>query len=100
MADNEEYTQELIDSLLTSHWPACDTIANSLAEIGTPNAVVGLLKGLRCRRHHVRSASLKALARFKDDAVIKAIEALRNDPAFEVRQDAAEALKKMNESLS
>jgi HEAT repeat protein len=80
-------------ALLGSHWPVCDDLANALARIGTEPAKAALLKGLKARRHHIRSAAVKALATIGGPDARTDIQSLANDPSYEVRQDVAEALR-------
>jgi len=81
------------DALRDSHWPACDQLATALAQIGGEAAKAQLLRALRARRHHVRSAAVKALAILGGNGVREAIHLLADDPSYEVRQDVAEVLK-------
>ena len=85
----------LADALLKSHWPACNQLADALAQIGTDEAGQGLMRALKGRRHHIRSAAVKALARLGGKSVRDAVAALADDPAYEVRQDVAEALRQI-----
>jgi HEAT repeat protein len=89
----------LADALLKSHWPACDQLADALAQIGTDEARRGLMGALKGRRHHIRSAAVKALARVGGESVRCAVAALAEDPAYEVRQDVAEALRQIGRKV-
>ena len=84
-------------ALLDSHWPVCDEMADALARIGTSPAKAALLEALKARRHHIRSAAVKALATIGGEDVRKAIQALANDPSYEVRQDVAAALGRLGD---
>lgn len=86
----------LAAALMASHWPACDELADALAKIGTDEARQSLIRALKGRRHHIRSAAVKALSRLGDRSVRTAIAGLAKDPAYEVRQDVAEALGRID----
>ena len=88
----------LSDALLRSHWPVSDELADALVRIGTDAARQGLLRALKGRRHHIRSAAVKALVRLGGDGVGAAIAALANDPSYEVRQDVQAALAAFDSS--
>ena len=85
----------LSGALSGSHWPVCDELADALAAISTGAARDALTGALRARRHHVRSAAIKALVRLGDRDVREAIERLIQDPSYEVRQDVKEALRQL-----
>ncbi len=87
---DERAAEAIGAALRDSHWPACDELAEALARIGGEAANAQLLRALKARRHHVRSAAVKALAILGGDDVPKALQALANDPSYEVRQDMAE----------
>jgi len=89
----------LTKTLLNSNWPDCDRIARALAEIGSDDAKFGLLSALKGRRHHIRSAAIKALAKLGGNEVRTAIADLATDPAYEVRQDVAEALRMLDNEI-
>jgi len=92
--DGDRTAVDLIGSaLLESNWPVCDDLAAALAEIETAEARDTLVGTLKARRHHVRSAAIKALIRLGDASARPAIEKLADDPSYEVRQDVAEALR-------
>ena len=101
VARGDDRTAEVIGAALRdSHWPACDELAAALAQIGGEAARTQLLQALKARRHHVRSAAVKALATLGGDDVREAIQALANDPSYEVRQDVAEVLVLLGASSS
>jgi len=83
-------------SLLVSSWPVCDQLAQALASIGGESATKALVQALRGRRHHIRSAAIKALMKVGGEAARDEIAKLANDPSFAVRQDAAQALCKLD----
>ena len=93
VAQGDHRAAEVIGAALRdSHWPACVEFAAALARISGEAAKAQLLLALKARRHHVRSAAVKALATLDGDNVRDAIQALTNDPSYEVRQDVVEAL--------
>jgi len=92
---SEDVMRTLGQALIQSHWPVCDEIADALAEIGGDGARDSLLAALKGRRHHVRSAAIKALARLRGAGIREAIEELRSDPSYEVRQDVSAALQEL-----
>jgi len=94
VAQGDDRAAEVIGAALRdSHWPACAEFAEALAQIGGEAAKAQLLRALRARRHHVRSAAVKALAILGGNGVREAIHLLADDPSYEVRQDVAEVLK-------
>jgi HEAT repeat protein len=80
-------------ALFSSNWPVCNEIADALAEIATPDAKAALIGALKVRRHHVRSAAIKALLFLPGNDVAAAVAGLKDDPSYEVRQDVARALE-------
>ncbi|MCC5911436.1 MAG: HEAT repeat domain-containing protein [Clostridiaceae bacterium] len=85
----------LKERLLMSHWPKCNEIANELYEIGGEEAKLALLQGLKAKRHHIRTASIKTLTKFNDESSIEYIKAMLNDPAYETRMEAKKAIKEL-----
>lgn len=88
--------QKIGADLLTSHWPRCNELAAELAVIGSNEAVEALIAALDARRHHTRSAAIKALVTIsgiEKHSIVEKIAALRNDPSYEVRQDVLTALQ-------
>ena len=65
----ENNVNELKRALINSNWPKCIDLANELLSIGTPDAKEALIEGLKVKRHHVRTASIKALVGFNDKSV-------------------------------
>lgn len=92
MTENNEIIR-LKDNLLKSHWPKCNQIADRLFEIGTCEAKMALIEGLSGKRHHIRTAVIKNLSKFKDLSLVDIIKPFLNDPAYETRQQAQEAIK-------
>lgn len=92
---DEEGAAALTEALLESHWPACDQLAGTLAQIGTEEARQGLMRALKGRRHHIRSAALKALAALGAEYAKQAVAVLADDPAYEVQQDVAEVSRQI-----
>jgi len=92
---DQQAASVLTDALLHSHWPVCDELADALAQMGTDAARQGLMRALRGRRHHIRSAAVKALARLGGEGVRDAVAALADDPSYEVCQDVEEALRQI-----
>ena len=93
---DQQAASVLTDALLHSHWPVCDELADALAQMCTDAARQGLMRALRGRRHHIRSAAVKALARLGGAGLREVIAALANDPSYEVRQDVAEAIQRLD----
>ena len=86
----------LSGALGQSNWPVCNELADALAEIGGDAAHAALAEALTARRHHVRSAAVKALVRVGGVGVRDAIERLADDPSYEVGQDVQEALRRLS----
>lgn len=90
--DNE--IKGLKEELLNSHWPKCNALAEEIASYNNEEAKNALIEALnKAKRHHIRTAAIKALVGFKDMSVIEYIEPLLNDPAYEPRMEAKKALK-------
>ena len=83
----------LKESLIKSQWPKCNVLADELLSIGTEEAKNALVDALKAKRHHIRTASIKALAGFKDKSVVKIIENHLSDSAYETRIEAKNAIK-------
>ncbi len=79
------------DALKKSHWPACDALADALARRGAA-ALDALEYALKSRTHHVRSASLRAIAKIDTDRARAVAKTLLADRAYEVRETAAQVL--------
>lgn len=86
--------KELEGKLLKSHWPKCNAFAEELAAIGTDEAKKALVSALKAKRHHIRTASIKALTSF-GDSVAEIIEPFLGDPAYETRMETKKAIKNL-----
>jgi len=83
-------------SLLNSHWPKCNQIADEIASYNNQDAKNALVEALNSgKRHHIRTAAIKALVNFNEVEVVEQIEQCLNDPAYETRMEAKKALKIM-----
>lgn len=87
--------ETLAAALFSSNWPVCDELADALARIGTEHARSALVKALKARRHHIRSAAIRALVKTGDTRVAKEIAKLGDDPSYEVREDARRAVSEL-----
>lgn len=85
----------LRDSLLKSYWPKCNEFAEHLYKVGTEEAKQALIDCLKAKRHHIRTASIKALAKFQDASLVDNIRPLLRDPAYETRVQAVETIKEL-----
>ena len=85
--------ERLGDLLLRSQWPGCKEIAQAIAQRGGEQAKLALLRALRAKRHHVRTAAVEALASMGDPAVIPDLLPLLKDRAYETRTAAAKAIE-------
>ena len=83
---------KLANDLINSHWPKCNSIAEELFSIGTEDAKKALLQGLNSKRHHARTASIRSLVKFEDDSIVESLERLLEDPAYETRTEAKNAI--------
>ena len=92
---DQQAASVLTDALLHSYWPVCDELADAFAQMGTDAACQGLMRALKGRRRHIRSAAVKALARLGGDGAREAGAALADDPSYEVRQDVEDALRQI-----
>jgi len=93
----EEAVAAMATALRDSNWPVCNELAEAIAGIGGDGARTALISALKARRHHTRSAAVRALVRLGGRDVREAIERLASDPSYEVRQDVAEALRRLDE---
>ena len=89
MKDN---VYDLKIALLNSHWPRCNELANELLNIGTIEAKEALIEGLKAKRHHARTASIKALVGFNDESIADVLEKYLSDPAYETRIETKKAI--------
>jgi hypothetical protein len=80
--------KEEAERLKKAEWPACDRLAQALADRGAP-AIDALLYASKSRKHHVRSACLCALYKVDKRMGEELARTLINDRAFEVREAAA-----------
>jgi hypothetical protein len=83
--------KEESEALKKSHWPRCDLLADELASRGEP-AADALENAAKSRVHHVRSASLRALAKVSRERAKALASLLLEDGAFEVRITAMQVL--------
>lgn len=80
----ESDMKDLKQKLLDSHWPKCNEFAEEILKYNNDEAKEALIEALsQGKRHHVRTAAIKALAVFNDKSIVKHIEPLLNDPAYE-----------------
>lgn len=91
--DNE--INKLKDDLLNSHWPKCNIIAQRLFEIGGDEAKEALLAGLKGKRHHIRSASIKYLGKSGDVSLVLQLEPFLNDSSYETRMETKIAIREL-----
>lgn len=83
-------------NLLNSHWPKCNQIADEIASYNNQDAKDALIEALNNgKRHHIRTAAIKALVNFNNADVVEQIKKCLNDPAYETRMEAKNVLKKM-----
>ena len=96
MTDN--LISSLKASLLNSHWPKCNQIADEIASYNNQDAINALIEALNNgKRHHIRTAAIKALVNFDNADVVEQIKKCLNDPAYETRMEAKNALKIMTD---
>jgi HEAT repeat protein len=89
---DEQLIEELEARLGKSQWPVCVGYATVLSRIGGERAKSALIKSLSARKHHVRTAAVNALVAFGDASVAAQLETLLDDPAFESRTAARDAI--------
>ena len=95
MSKNDE-VKNLKENLLKSHWPKCNQIAQQLFEIGSEEAKQALIEGLQGKRHHIRTAAIKFLTKFKDISLVEHISPLLSDPSHETRVQAIDSIKELS----
>ena len=89
----ENEINKLKETLLTSHWPTCNTLAQQLFEIGGDSAKEALISGLKGKRHHIRTAAIKYLGQFNDASLVSKIRPFLNDSSYETRMEAKIAIR-------
>lgn len=93
---NSSEIQALKEQLLKSNWPKCYEIANKISSYQNPESKYALIEALnKGERHHIRTASIKALVNYGDHEVIEELKNRLNDPAYEPRVEAKKALKEL-----
>ena len=86
--------QVLTNELLNSHWPKCNKLAEEILNSFDPeDAKIALIKALRAKRHHIRTAAIHELSKLNDTSIIDIIKKHLDDPAYETREEAKKALK-------
>ncbi len=86
--------QDIKKKLIDSHWPKCNDLADELMRYKNDEAKEALIEVMsQGKRHHVRTAAVKALTVFGDKSIAGFIEPLLNDPAYETRMEAKKSLK-------
>jgi hypothetical protein len=86
----------LKECLLNSHWPKCNQIADDIASYNNQDAKNALIEVISSgKRHHIRTAAIKALVNFNEVDVVEQIKKCLNDPAYETRMEAKNVLKVM-----
>ena len=93
MVSADEHINQLKTKLIQSHWPNCINIAKELVVIGSDEAKQALLEALTAKRHHIRTASVEALANLNDPSIVPQIKPLLSDPAYETRMAAKSAIE-------
>ncbi|MDR7867330.1 MAG: HEAT repeat domain-containing protein [Sporomusaceae bacterium] len=86
---------KLKDDLLNAHWPKCNIIAQRLFAIGGDEAKEALLAGLKGKRHHIRSASIKYLGKSGDVSLVSQLEPFLNDSSYETRMETKIAIREL-----
>lgn len=92
---SEVEIDSLKEMLLKSHWPKCNEIAERLYKTGTVEAKNALIEGLKGKRHHTRTAAIKALTKFQDVSLVEIIRPLLGDASYETRMQAIESIKEL-----
>lgn len=92
--DNEKKIQLLREKFLNAYWPKCDEIADEILSIDNIIAKEIFVEALKIgKRHHIRTAAIRALVKFNDESLVKYIEPLLNDSAYDARIEAKKAIK-------
>lgn len=81
--------------LMKSHWPKCDVFAKEIASYDNETARNILVQALKANRHHIRTAAIRNLLKFKDHNLLDIIMPLLNDPAYETRMEAKNFIKEI-----
>jgi HEAT repeat protein len=85
--------EEDLRELKRAPWPKCIELAERLARLGPGAAPTLAAAATTARSHHVRSASLRSLAKVDRQAALKVAKKLLTDRSYEVREDAKEIVK-------
>jgi HEAT repeat protein len=84
--------KELQVKLMNAHWPKCNEIAEQVFSYETDEAKEVLISALKAKRHHIRTAAIRSLAKYNDSDLAEYIKPLLNDPAYETRMEAEKAI--------
>jgi hypothetical protein len=90
--DKKSEIEGLKNKLIDSQWPKCNELANEIMSHKNEEAKNALIEALNAKRHHVRTAAVKALASFDDISVVEHIKLCLNDAAYETRIEAKKVL--------
>jgi hypothetical protein len=93
---NNKNIHDLLNALLKSNWPKCNELASEIALLNNQEAKNALIEALnKGERHHIRTASIKALKTYNDTDVIVELKKRLDDSAYEPRIEAKLALKEL-----
>lgn len=84
--------EDLKNKLIESQWPKCNDLAREIMSYGNEESKSALIEALKAKRHHARTAAIKALVSFHDMSVVEHIKPCLNDDAYETRIEAKNAL--------
>ena len=93
---SDKTIQDLTNELIKSHWPKCNELANQISSFNNEEARDALIDALnKGERHHIRTASIKALANYNDSDFIEELKKRLDDSAYEPRVEAKKVLKEL-----
>ena len=86
-------TKELEKKFLNSNWPNTDALADVIKQLSYEEAREIFLKGLKARRHGIRTASIRGIASYNQQEMVDVIRGFLADPSYETRMEAKMAVK-------
>jgi hypothetical protein len=93
---NDRNIHDLLNALLRSNWPKCSELANEIALFNNQEAKNALIEALnKGERHHIRTASIKAIKNYNDSDVVMELKKRLDDSAYEPRIEAKIILKEL-----
>jgi len=87
--------KELEEEFMKSNWPKTDKILSDVVKLPYEEAKEIFIKGLKAKRHGIRTASIKGLVSFNRAETVDIIRPFLGDPSYETRIEAKNAIIKI-----